>query len=309
MSAVFKLFRVLTPFIVVSLISSCASSQPRTNVVLTQEAASKIKAVQVHLAASSEQSYSLTQSVDTSASHMNAQSSGNLFADIIGHAIAESLIQSTGKVHVNKKDPLLDFTKNIKFSEMYSESFQNVLASSSWLHVKGFSQSNTSLTPESRLEMRKSLGEVSVLFGDARYYFSGDYRRVYVATDLELWLNGESSAPLYSGAYLFCSKPVGSDLDSIESYLKAWSANNNALLRKTLNLGISETRRMLSIGLNAPTDNTSQDRANEIQLIGCARTVTVKGEVIFKDNNRSIVMSDIGNYYSVPSVESHPDNK
>lgn len=303
MSNHFHFIRFFAFITITTLLVSCASQPtPKKNVSLTKEAVSSVNGVQVFFNVSSEQNNSFTAASDTSAAHVSAGSSGNPFADIIGHLIAESLIQSSSSERIHEKDPLLEFTSNIPFEEPYTKKFQGLLTSSNWLTVNKYSHSSTPFDEEDKLAIRKSIANDSVLFGDAHYYFSNDYSRIYISTNIELWQDGASSSPIYSGGYLYCSKPVGSRGDSIESYLEKWRLNSSEHLRNELALGIDETLKMLDLGIVAePTFNNGVGHVNTAQVDFCGHDEKIKGKVISggKSSTRFIILSDTGNYYSV----------
>jgi hypothetical protein len=172
-------------------LAACVSNQPR-NVQLTRESSAVISRIQARQSVTEAQSYSIGTAIDTSVAHASAPATGDPVAAIIGHIIAEAIVQSSDSLRTQYHDPLLEFTGKFDFATPFQEQFDNALAASDWLIPQAVSHVDSPGMPAERKAFLGGLGDESALFSDTRYHFSGDYRRLYVSTTTELWANRDS---------------------------------------------------------------------------------------------------------------------
>ncbi|WP_455206746.1 hypothetical protein [Kaarinaea lacus] len=242
------MFRKLTLIFMV-LCAGCATQtlDYKKGIPVSEEYRSRIIPTDVHLVFEEIQLTEEPQVHDTSGAHTSAASSGNHAADILGHLLAELIIQNGSSSSVRRyEDPLLRFTKKYTIDDSYGKNVKEVLEHWSWFQVMNFELHRNSveaLAPNYNSGQSVSRSNANLVIS-TRYYFATDYRMLYVDTQAEWWPVNSKDEPKYRTLLRFVSPRIG-NVD-IEETLALWSENDGWRFQKTIALGLEENLRMMA---------------------------------------------------------------
>jgi len=249
----------LACIICLTLLVGCASTASRKSVAPPPEFTANPRTMSVQLWISDNQYTTTGKGVDTLGAHasaMNSAPGGNPAAVLLGHLIAEAIIQGTASDKVARiPDPMLAFTKPFPVSDRYGQDFRQSIESSNWIRVTSLSLSRTEGEVLNIAATQQRSAQDALLVAHTQYSFSTTYRQLFVETNVDLWEAGAQEEPVYRASFVFSSPVIrGRDL---EETLELWSQNDAWRFRAALAWGLDANLRMARTAITQAKNGTA----------------------------------------------------
>jgi hypothetical protein len=300
-----SLYWFLVGALLATWMAGCTTTASRKSVALPSGYATNPKPIHVQLWISDNQFTTTGNSrvVDTSSAHASSQGSvpgGNPAAVILGHLIAEAIIQGaeSGKA-VRSPDTFLEFTKRYAVSDQYGQDFRRSIETGRWIQVTNLKLSRTEGETLDMLVAQQESPQDTLLVAHTRYFFATTYRQLFVETSVDLWEAGARGEPIYRAVYVF-SSPVIRGRD-FEDTLELWSQNEAWRFRAVLAWGLDANLRMARAAITQAKNETAgpSDVPERISVVDRRGVPTDLDAVVIEQDTVWRMLNAEGNYHVV----------
>ena len=233
----------------------------------------------------------------------NPGASAAVGGGLIG-AVIDSAIASERQLKIQDTiEPFYSSIDDVDFRAIFKGMLEKTLLKIPSLKVAEVVVTPKILNNNDRNELVTSMPTTQGLMHiTTKYSFSSDYRKIMLASLIDLWQGGNTEKPAYSNNFYYISNPV--PMDS-ENTINAWSLNNGERYKAAINEAAVEVASMLRIDLNnmVKTDTGSPEKTDlmpgEPQLF-FGFPIKTSGELVRSESNRVVVRNEDGRLVSMP---------
>ncbi|WP_455201069.1 hypothetical protein [Kaarinaea lacus] len=294
--------------LLVLVIAGCGTTRDEV-IDLEQDNRASIQTSHAFLIFDQEQNILIPRASNSRSPAPPYNTAGSMF-DPLGYALGVAIGNAIGSWIVGEDDApqyrelpdsRLAFTQEQNFLPLYERQFKKVVNGSQSL-ITEYDLLASNIKKDKLGAKIASIKQDSSLVIRTKYFFSTDYRRIYVNTHAILTRAENESEPIYQNNFLYVSYAVGKKDMSMDDVIREWSESDSKRFRMVMSQGIKENFRMINMALlDKGATLSDQQSANDHILFWNpeGRRVEISGAFVAKDDYRRVLKSVKGNYYSV----------
>jgi len=230
--------------------------------------------------------------------------------DPLGYALGAALGEAIGRWIVSEDDTpqfrslpnsRLAFTKTMDFLPLFENQFKKVVNGGQSL-ITQYDVLDSKIKKDELETLITNIKEDSSLVIRTKYFFSTNYRRIYVNTHVTMLLREEDPDPVYQNNFLYVSYAVGKKGMSVEDVIRNWSESDGKRFKMVLSQGINENLRMLNMALLDKNVTLVGQQSGKDHILFWnpeGMRVEISGVFVANDDYRRVLKSIKGNYYSI----------